>query len=132
MDRTDDPSIAGDVLLFRRIPPWPDNVTWTDAGPTFSSFNFKDRERELSVHIAGETTPDEVLAGHDGFGLIQFTAGQVRIAFGPAIIICRCLEDPAMGHVLICGKVTGGAAARLQREARWVEGRWPARNPLAP
>src|SRR5262249_45274342 len=101
MPRIDDPSISGDILLFRRIPPWPDNVTWDENGnPTCSSFNFKDDDRELSVHIASETTADEVLAGHEIFGLVHFTAQQVREACGPTIIICRCEEEPAMGHVL--------------------------------
>jgi hypothetical protein len=132
MDRADDPSLSGDLLLFRRIPPWPDNVTWSESGPAFSTLNFKDKDSELSVNIAIETTAEEVLAGHDGFGLIQFTAGQVRVACGPDIKLCRCAEEPEMGHVLICGKVGGGAAKRLQRVAIWVEGRWPARHPPEP
>jgi hypothetical protein len=132
MDRVDDPSLSGELLLFRRIPPWPDNVTWSETGPRFSTANFKDRINELSVNIAAETTPDEVLEGHTEFGLIQFTAEQARAACGPNIKLCRCTEDPAKGHALICGKVTQGAAKRLQLAAVWVEGRWPARHPPEP
>jgi len=59
MEREDDPNISGDVVLFRRIPPWPDRVTWDENGqPHFSSFNFKDKDNELSVHLASETTPE--------------------------------------------------------------------------
>lgn len=69
MDREDDPSISGEIILYRRIPPWPDNVTWDENGrPTFSSLNFKDKDEELSVHIAAETSPDEMLQGHAGYG----------------------------------------------------------------
>ncbi len=130
MECEDDPNISGDVVLFRRIPPWPDRVTWDANGqPHFSSCNFKDKENELSVHLASETTPDEVLREHDGFGLVQITAQQVREACGTGIKLCRCREDPAKGHVLICGRISGGAAKKLQRAAKWVEGRWPTRNP---
>jgi hypothetical protein len=132
MDREDDPSITGDVILFRRIPPWADRVSWDEAGPVFSSFNFKDKADELSVHIATETTADALLAGHEGFGLVQFTAQQVREACGLGIKLCRCLEEPEMGHVLVCGKISSGAAKRLQRVARWVEGKLPSRNPPDP
>jgi hypothetical protein len=133
MDRRDDPTISGDVVLYRRIPPWPDNVTWDQDGqPSFSSLNFKDKNQELSVHLASEATPDDVLRGHEAFGLVQITAQQVRDICGAAIVICRCTEEPAMGHVLVCGKMTGGTVKKLQRAARWVEGRWPARNPPPP
>jgi len=133
MEREDDPKIAGDVVLFRRIPPWPDRVTWDDSGqPNFSSFNFKDKDNELSLHLASETTPDEILRGHEGFGLVQITAQQVREACGTGVKLCRCAEDPAMGHVLVCGKISSGSAKKLQRATKWVEGRWPARNPPDP
>jgi hypothetical protein len=127
MDRVDDPSISGEVLLFRRIPPDGGRVTWSENGPVCSSFNFKDRDDELSVYLAAETSPDEVLAGHDGFGLVSFTAQEVRVACAGKVTICRCPDEPAMGHVLICGKLGGGDAKRLQRAAKWVDGRWPAR-----
>ncbi|HJT75633.1 MAG TPA: hypothetical protein VJ739_00370 [Gemmataceae bacterium] len=133
MDRQDDPSLAGHILLYRRIPPWAERVTWDENDtPHASSFNFKDDESELSVHLASETTPDAILAGHDGFGLVQLTAQQAREACGAGIILCRCAEEPAHGHVLICGKISGGAAKKLSRAAVWVEGRWPQRDPPSP
>jgi hypothetical protein len=133
MERQDDPKISGSIVLLRRIPPWADRVSWDEQGnPRASSFNFKDDEDELSVHIASETTPDEVLEDHTGFGLVQFTAQEVREACGSGIKLCRCLEESALGHVLVCGKIGSGAAKRLQRAAKWVEGRWPARDPAPP
>jgi hypothetical protein len=130
MSRVDDSKLNGNILLYRRIPPWPDNVTWDDSGvPSFSSLNFNDKDSELSVNIASETTPDEVLAGHEGFGLIQFTAAQVRACCGADIVLCRCVEEPAMGHSLICGKLSKTSRKNLQKQAVWVEKKWPSRNP---
>jgi hypothetical protein len=128
MDRHDDLTINGDMLLFRRIPPKGDRVQWDEGGlPTPASQNFKDRDDELSVFIAAETTADAVLAGHDGFGLVQFTAGKVREVLGSAIFLCRDVSDPAPGHVIICGKITNGMAKRFKEIASWVPGRWPTR-----
>jgi len=129
MDRHDDPTINGDMVLLRRIPPYGDRVQWDDrtGEPTPSSQNFKDRNNELSTFLAAEITADAALAGHDGFGLVQFTAGRVREALGSGIIFCRDTSDPTPGHVIICGKVTDGMARRFRSIASWVPGRWPAR-----
>lgn len=107
-------------------------MTWAGDVPTCSSLNFKDKDHELSVNLADEATPDQALAGHEGFGLVQITAGQIRDACGAEIKICRCTEEPDLGHVLVCGKVSGGMAKRMQKAAVWVEGRLPTRDPPAP
>jgi hypothetical protein len=133
MSRADDPAISGDRVLYRRIPPHPDSVTWDDQGvPAFSSANFRDQDNELSMHLAAETSPDTMLIGHEHFGLIWMTAGKIRAICEGAIIICRDDEKPANGHVLICGKISGGKARRLKGVAQWVEGRWPARPVSGP
>src|SRR5947209_5054244 len=112
MDRQDDPTIDGDLSFFRRIPPFGDRVTWDEHGnPSPSSQNFKDKEDELSVFLEKETTADAVLAGHADFGVVSFTAQKVREIFrqfNSTVIICHDQLDPTPGHVLICGKVTGG------------------------
>jgi hypothetical protein len=130
MIRHDDTSIAGDLALYRRIPPGANRVTWDEHGnPVPSSFNFKDAEDELSLHIAQETTPDVILAGNPGFGLVYLTARQIRDECGHAILICRDDQDPADGHVLVCGKISDGMAKRLSKLAtkQWVQGYWPNR-----
>jgi hypothetical protein len=129
MAHQDDPRIAGDLRLYRRIPPKGDRVSWDGDQPTPASQNFRDREDELSVYIADETTPEAVLSGHEGFGLVEFTAGQVRELFGQDVILCRDPEDPANGHVLICGKITNGMSKKLKAVVKWVEGRLPQRLP---
>jgi hypothetical protein len=79
MPRQDDQSISGNIILYRRIPPKGDHVSWDDNGiPTPASQNFKDKDDELSVHMAHETTAEAMLAGHNDFGLVQFTAQEVR------------------------------------------------------
>ena len=128
MPRVDDPNISGDMVLYRRIPNWGDRVAWDDSGcPTAANFNFRDPKDELSVHIAAETTPAIILTGHAGFGVLQLTAGQIRVICrdakaNPVVFICRDDEEPANGHVLVCGKVSQGMAKRLRDAAKWVVG----------
>jgi len=130
MARQDDQSIAGDIVFYRRIPPKGDRVQWEADGQAVpSSQNFRDRVDELSVYIANETTPEAVLAGHEGFGLVKFTAGQAREVLGAAVILCRDDEDPSNGHTLICGNITNGMARKLRDVVEWVEGHLPARFP---
>jgi hypothetical protein len=134
MPREDDPAITGDVVLYRRIPHSAERVTWGEDGqPTPNPSNFRDRNDELSMNMAHETTPEAVLAGpkHDGFGLIQITVKEIRRICGPAIKICRDDEEPANGHVLICGNITRGTAKLLCGSAKWVDRLWPRRiDPL--
>jgi hypothetical protein len=137
MNRQDDPALSGDIVfLFRRIPPWGGRVEWgTDGVPSPASQNFHDKHNELSVNIASETTPETILHGCEGFGLVQFTAAQVRDAFAQCsqpVSICRDDEEPANGHVLICGNATPGIRKRLKKTCSWVDGKWPARNPPEP
>jgi hypothetical protein len=135
-NRQDDPALSGDLVLLRRIPPWSERVQWgPDGKPTASSQNFRDKDDELSTYIAVETTADTALLGHDGFGLIHITAGQIRGVFaksGRPVIVCRDTEEPDNGHVLVCGKVTHGMSNQMGKLAQWVEGKWPARIPPPP
>lgn len=137
MPRQDDPTTSGDIHLLRRVPPAAEHAQWEGGRPIVTSQNFKDKDRELSVFIEEETTIDAVLAGHDGFGLIRFTAQQVRDLCGALIVICRDpLEDGPPGHALICGDTTKSMRRRWKDIAEWV--RWPARldpisgQPLVP
>lgn len=129
MPRQDDLTLSGEILFLRRIPPWGERVTWDEHGrPTPSSQNFKDKVDELSVFIEAETTFEAVLHGHPGFGLVRISARHVRQVCGTAIVICRDhLQSGPDGHVLICGKTTGGMRNKLKSLATWVEGRWPDR-----
>jgi hypothetical protein len=130
MNRQDDPTLVGHVVLLRRIPPTGGRVEWIDGKPFPSSRNFQDQNNELSVYIASETTPETALSGHDGFGLVSFTAQQIRDAFAEfnrPVIICRDEDDPANGHVLVCGEATRGICRRIKFHANWVSGFIPDR-----
>lgn len=120
MPRLDDPAISGDMVLLRRIPPWAERVQWDASGrPIPSSQNFKDQHEELSVDIQDETTLDQILQGHELYGVIRFTAGQARQVCGQAAILCR--DPPPPSHVLLCGKLTGGMRNALKGLAQWVK-----------
>ena len=119
------------MILFRRIPPDGGRVVWGDDGiPQPSSQNFRDRIDELSTYLAHETSVENAIAGHEGFGLVQLSVQDVRDVFhefSAVAVICRDDENPANGHVLICGKITKGMAKRLSDRAKWVSGRLPKR-----
>src|SRR5262249_26885332 len=96
MQRQDDPNLSGSFSVYRRIPPDGGRVEWDEQGiPTATSQNFRDRNNELSAYISHETTPDTVLSGHEGFGLVQFKLQVVRDVFAEHskhVIICRDQE----------------------------------------
>ena len=130
----DDTSINGDLLLYWRIPPMLAGQ-WGEAGvPTPSSQNFRDKEDELSMYRADETTPEKALEGHPGFGLVSLTAGEIRAICvdskkQPVIWIRRDDRDPSNGHVLVCGNITGALSKKLKAAAKWVPDCWPTRVP---
>jgi hypothetical protein len=136
MNRQDDPALDGDLMLYRRIPPSAERVTWDASGrPIPSSQNFSDSEQELSVHIANETTPEAMLSGHEGFGLVYLMAKDFREIYtgkNVPLAICRDDKEPENGHVLVCGKPTPKMKKDLRDRAKWVPGRWPARIPPEP
>src|SRR5438128_1734539 len=119
MPRQDDLAISGGLYLLRRIPPWAERVQWDSKGlPSPSSQNFKDPDQELSTDIERETTLGHILQGHADFGVVRFTANQVRDVCGQAAILCR--DPPPPSHVLICGKLNRKMLTELKSLAAWV------------
>ena len=134
MPREDDSSIDGDIVLYRRIPPFGGRVDWTTGEPVPSSQNFSDGNKELSVHLASLCTPEQLLEGHDGFGVVAIPAKvfreECRDSSGNSVVtICRDDVEPQLGHVLVIGKITSGMRARIRAKAQWVH--LPAR-PIDP
>ena len=131
MPRQDDPDLDGDIKVLRRISPKADRVQWDDNGmPIPSSQNFRDnRTDELSMFIANETTPEKVLEGLQGYGLIELTLRDIREVYKKHkrdLTICRDESDDAgPGHILVCGKPSPRMKDELRDRAKWVEGRWP-------
>jgi len=121
----DDPAIADDVDLWRRIlPRWV--VRDENTGELrLSSAAFDDSPdgSPMSVIIekiamAQQITPAKVLSGYDGYSLCAFTAGaaralELRIATRPEV-----RGEPAHGFVV--GKKTGSVKKQLRKASRWV------------
>lgn len=117
----DDPTIADDAALWRRIPP-----TWAVAdenrgGLRVSSAAFADSpDRSPTSILIAETVfatgrgPEDVV--HEGYGLAALTAGQAR----------QCVQavardpwpDPA--HGLLVGPKTTRIRKRLAAAASWI------------
>jgi hypothetical protein len=99
--RVDDPSIGDDALLWRDIPPV---SGWFHRNPDGSlrpsSMAFLDGlSRELSVHLASETTEAAVLNGRNEFSIAEIRAGCPR-SLGYAVVRDPEPEDPS--HTIIC------------------------------
>ena len=115
-DIVDDPSIPNESELWRRIAPpqWkPDSNHPRGFRPTSDMFN----DDELSVVIATECTGgiDTLLAGHLGFGVAAFTAGEVR-AFEWGVV--RAPDTLLPGHAHVLGKKGRRARKTLAMSCR--------------
>lgn len=130
MDRPDDPSLVGNIPCYRRIPPG--RVEWHAGVPEIRSDNFRDKE--LSIYIASETNPEEVLDGHPGYGLSIINISDIRTVYAnyPQLKIVRDLIEPEKGHILVLGKSSPGVGQKLRDKANWVDGYWPEQIPEPP
>lgn len=133
MPRVDNPIFDGSLVLYRRVPSEGGKTKWLNGQPILSKSNFQDSEDELSLRIASETTPENTLLGHDGFGIACIDAGSFRQICQKdgisTILICRDEVDPADGHVLVCGPITDAMAKKLVKLANWLDGYWPRFDP---
>lgn len=131
--RNDDPNIADDAVLWRRIPDTPICVYKAEDGTvTPSSANFLDEiENELSVDLASLTTTDKVLKNHEQFGLAAVTARVPRenkhIVDSDPIIDQENPENNNPAHCVICAKPELSsnkgrkkAARNIANKSKWV------------
>jgi hypothetical protein len=116
----DDPSIAEDERLLRRIPrAW---VVWDELGnATMSSAAFKDEE--LSVNIESVMArdgrpPADAIRNYPRYGLAAFTAAHAR-SLHQAVARDPLPEEPAHG-VVYGPKKRGGIGGKLSDGAIWV------------
>jgi hypothetical protein len=116
----DDPNIAGEDRLLRRIPQsW---IDWDDSGmAAISSAAFKDEE--LSVNIESVMTrdarpPEDALRQYPGYGLAAVTASHAR-SLNQGVASDPLPEEPAHG-VIFGQKKRGGVGGKLRDGAKWV------------
>lgn len=110
----DDPTIANNDELWRRVPPQ-QLITEDDGSPRASSAAFDDEE--LSVNVAKDTTMDKTLAGHAGFSIVGFPAGLAR-EHEQRVVRKPLPDNPA--HAEVIGRKTGSVKKALYRGSRWV------------
>ena len=111
----DDPSIQSAERLWRRI-----NPDWWKFDPqkgfyrvTSAAFNDSSDGDPMSVILASATTQAEALAGFEGYGLAEFTAGLAREE-----CYCSVKRTPKAGapwHVSIIGTKTDAIRKHLQK-----------------
>lgn len=120
----DDPAIRDDDILWRRVPDWPDFIVKDKSDERIrrvSSAAFDDDVDgdPMSVFVARMTTVEVVLSGHEGFGVVEFTAGFVRRPpLGQVVFLAEVDEQP--GHAKVAGRKTSGVRRAFARSARWV------------
>jgi len=115
----DDPSILGDIIVYRRIQPI--YVDYDINGdPVMSDGAF--RTRELSVFRSDRVTPADVLDGHPLDGLAEICVQAIRDA--GCIVVAN---EPPSGHLVAyrrddpSKRISGTSAAKMARAARWVK-----------
>lgn len=117
---TDDPTIADDAILWRRIPPF-HVVNDQNLGrlrPTTDSF-VDDSDSPMSVAlVAPDVTSAVVLAGHPGFALAEFTAGFARHRCNQLVVRAPRPGEP--WHAFVVGKKTDSVRKKFARESQWA------------
>ncbi|MFP3941451.1 MAG: hypothetical protein ACLF0P_14220 [Thermoanaerobaculia bacterium] len=121
---TDDPSIEDCDGLWRRIPPRHFVLDENRGGYRPSSAAFEDHPSgtPMSIHVAKDAlaeghAPEDVLRGHEGFALAEFTAGTAREADQG---VAREPLPDQIAHGVVFGKKTKGVKRRLGRASEWV------------
>lgn len=120
----DDPTIGDDAPLWHRVPPWhfvPDENRggWR---PSSAAFDDHPNGTPMSVVLGQEVldanrSVESVVQGHEGFGLVSFTAGLAREK-GQGIVRKPVPEEPA--HAEVFGKKTRGVMRAFARGSTWI------------
>lgn len=126
-NRADDPTISNEERLWRRVPLEWIKIDPNTGNPIISSAAFRPSD-EMSVNIASQTTPEEVLKNDPRHSLAEFNAGYARE------IGCIVVRDPLpddRSHALVCGKnpngrLTKSQAKKIATQARLIVYRPPS------
>ncbi len=120
----DDPEIADEVPLFRRIPPWHFVCDENDGSyrPSSAAFEDDDDGDPMSVYRADVLKseggrPERVMIGHPGFGLVAVTAGTMR--HKEQTVHPDPLPEES-SHTLVCGPKTRATRRFFARQSVWI------------
>jgi hypothetical protein len=120
----DDPGIRDNDQLLRRIPPKHVVPDQNSGLLRLSSAAFEDDKdgAPMSVYCrtaieSASSNVDRVMAGHEGYGLVELGAGVFREC-DQTVHPDPIPEESA--HTVICGEKTHGRRKRFAREAQWV------------
>lgn len=117
-------SITDETRLLRRIPPGRTVEGESGRRPQSDCFSDPPGGAGMSVDIWEQgREPDDLLVGHDGFGVVWVTVGDVR-KLGLEVVRDRHPDNPY--HALVRGKKTSGIKRRLAVAARWFRMPEPA------
>lgn len=123
-DYVDDETIADSDPIWRRIPPrhfvFDENKGM--MRPSSAAFEDHPDGSPMSVvlgKMASEAgrTPETVLEGHEGYGLVAFPASVAR-AKGQKIVKKWLQEEPA--HAEVFGKKTKGVRKAIAKASDWI------------
>lgn len=117
----DDESLADDVALWRRVASdqWVYDGNLGRRRPSTSAFDNHHDGTPMSVVVASECSDgvDNLLRGHESFGVVEFTVGFAR-RLRQGVVRAPLPEQPSHAHVV--GRKTDGTKKRFAREARIV------------
>jgi hypothetical protein len=121
-EHADDTSIEDGDLLWRRVPSSPSFLAFDGKLGHYrvasSAFDDDRDEDPMSVFVARTTSLDVVLHGHEGFGVVAFSAGFAR-GLGQTVYFSP--DDGPQGHAKVAGPKTGAVRRAFARTARWVQ-----------
>ena len=113
-----DETISPETKVLRRIPP--DKIVEGDPNQRPQSGNFSNHRNgtgtSVSIWVEG-TDPLNLLAEHEGFGVVSLTVRDIRDA-GLGIIRAQSPDDPHHAHIQ--GKKTSAARRGLAEAAVWI------------
>ena len=114
----DDKSISSDVKLLRRIPPGETRASPSGLIPRSNNFSNDANGGGTSVDIWEDgREPEDLLVGHENFGLVWVTVGDLREA-ELGIVRDQLRDNPH--HALIQGRKTKSRLRRLARASNWI------------
>jgi hypothetical protein len=121
---TDDPSIADEAHLWRRVPPrhFIFDANLGRFRPSKASFYDDEDGSPMSVVLADLVLasgrgPLHILTGHEGFALASITAGLAR---SKKQGVARDPQPDESAHALVFGKKTASVSRALAKGSVWV------------